>query len=72
MHISDLPLFMHVQHVCVWCPGKPENVVIFPGTGVTGRVIDGRDLPCGYWQLSLGPLEEKPGSSVSLTMDPFL
>ena len=27
-----------------------------PGTGAT----DNCELPCGYWELNLGPLEEQP------------
>ena len=37
----------------------------YPGTGV----IDNCKLPCGYWELNLGPLEEQP---VLLTVEPSL
>jgi len=37
----------------------------FPEAGVT----DGYELPCGCWELNLGPLEEQP---VLLTAEPSL
>jgi hypothetical protein len=39
--------------------------VRFPATGVT----DSCELPCGFWELNLGPLEEQ---SVLLTAEPSL
>ena len=36
-----------------------------PGTGI----IDSYELPCGCWELKLGPLEEKP---VLFTAEPSL
>lgn len=38
------------------------------GGGATGA-IDGRELPCGFWESNLGPLEEQP---TLLTAEPFL
>lgn len=37
-------------HVCLY------EGVGYPGTGVT----DGCELPCGGWEMSLGPLEVQP------------
>lgn len=37
-------------------PQKTEEGVDSPGTGVP----DGRELPCGCWDLNLDPLQEKP------------
>jgi hypothetical protein len=38
---------------------------VSPGTGIT----DGCELPHGFWELNLGPLEEQP---VLFTREPFL
>jgi hypothetical protein len=46
-------------HVCL-CKGVRSS-----GTGVTDRC----ELPCGCWELNLGPLEEQP---VLLTAEPSL
>ena len=46
-------------------PRRPEERVRSQGTRVTG----GCELPCGCWELNLGPLEEQP---VFLTSEPSL
>lgn len=59
-----LPSCMHVQHVYVWCPERPEE----GGAGApeTG-VIDSRESPCGCWELNPSLLEEQHLSSSSYT-----
>ena len=42
---------------------KPQESIITPGTGIT----DSCKLPCGGWELNLGPWAEQ---SVLLTADP--
>lgn len=37
-----------------WCPKKPVDSVESSGTGVTGSF----ELPCEFWELNLGPLQE--------------
>lgn len=44
---------------------RPREAVVSSGMGVRDRY----ELPCRYWQLNLGPLEEHP---VFLTHEPFL
>ena len=44
---------------------RPEVGVRSPVTGVP----DGSELPCGYWELDPGPLEEQP---MLLTTEPSL
>lgn len=61
--MSLLPACMCVCHVCASCPRKPEEGVIFSGTGVTGIC----ELPHGFWELSPGPLY-----SYALTSGPTL
>jgi hypothetical protein len=39
-----------------------QEGVVSPGSGIT----DGAELPCGCWELNLGPLEEQ---SVLLTIE---
>jgi hypothetical protein len=39
-----------------WCLQRPEEGVGHPGPGVT----DGCELPGGFWETNLGPLEEEP------------
>ena len=41
-------------HMCL-APVEPEEGNRSPGTGVT----DGCELPFGYWELNLHPLEEQ-------------
>ena len=52
-------MFVFCLHVCL------HEVVRYPETGVT----DSCELPCGYWELNLGPLKEQP---VPLTTEPSL
>lgn len=39
---------------CIPCLLRPGEGVRSPGSGVT----DGRELPCRFWELKLGPLEQ--------------
>jgi hypothetical protein len=56
-------IYMAVLPVCVSAPCtclvsmEASRVVGSTGTGVT----DGCELPCGCWELNLGPLQEQPG-----------
>lgn len=45
-----------VYHMCAWCFQMPEEGRRSLGTVVT----DSCGLPCGYWGLNPGPLEELP------------
>ena len=54
--------YLHV-YTYAWFLWRPEEGVLFPGTGV----LDGCELPYGPWELSPGPLEEQP---VLLTVSP--
>ena len=55
---KDLKTYLSSFYV-YWC------FVRSPGA----RVTDSYELPCGCWELNLGPLEEQP---VLLTTEPFL
>ena len=46
--------------MCAWPEGSGA-----PSTGIT----NGSQVPCGYWELDLGHLEEQP---VFLTTEPSL
>ena len=61
--MSILPVCRSVCQMHAWYPRRPEEGVREPGTGLTG----GCDLPCGCWELNMGPLEEQ---SVFLTNEP--
>jgi hypothetical protein len=37
--------------------------------GVSSGVTGSYELPCGYWEFNLGPLEEQP---VFITAEPYL
>ena len=65
MCVSVLPAFVSVCTTFTKCPQRPEEGVRSPGTGIT----EGCELPRGYWELNLGPLEEQP---VYLTTEPSL
>jgi hypothetical protein len=55
-------------HVCaphLQCLQRPEEGVRSPGAEDT----DSCELPCGYWELNLGPRQESP---VLLTTEPSL
>lgn len=56
LHMNILPACMSVYHMHAWCWQRPEEDIGSPWTGVTGRC----ELPCGFWVLNLGPLEEQP------------
>jgi hypothetical protein len=45
-------LFIYLYLLSIDC----MKVFDSPGTGVT----EGCELPCGYWELNSGPLEEQP------------
>lgn len=47
--------------VCTMCQESARG----PATGA----LDGCELPCGFWESNLGPLEEQP---TLLTAKPFL
>lgn len=47
---------MSAHRVCAWHPWRAEEDAGSPETGV----INGDELPCGFWGLNLGPLKEKP------------
>jgi hypothetical protein len=56
-------LFLFYMHWCFDCMCVLHEGIGSPGIGV----IDSCELPCGCWELNLGPLEEQP---VLLTTSP--
>ncbi|KAL6083041.1 hypothetical protein STEG23_011297 [Scotinomys teguina] len=54
MCMNVLSANMYVHHVHVWYLRKSEESFRHPGT----RVIDSCEPPCGFWELSPGPLQE--------------
>ena len=52
--LSILPACMYVHYVPVWYHQRSDEGLRSPGTAVT----HGCDLPCGCWELNLGPLQE--------------
>ena len=50
------PACMSVYHIPAQCPGRPEEGIRSPGTGA----VDGCELPCGCWELNVGPLQGQP------------
>jgi hypothetical protein len=59
-----LPVCICIYYMHAWCPWRSEEGVRCPGTEI---IIDGCKLPCGCWELNLGPL-----SPVLLASEPFL
>lgn len=60
--MSILPaLYVCVQSVCL----VPEDSIGSLGTGIS----DDCELPCGFWESKLGPLEDQPAH---LTFQSFL
>ena len=57
-----LPACVSVYHVCVWyyvCDPQKRSEV---GVGASGIVVMGSCEPsCGFWELSLGSLQEESG-----------
>lgn len=43
-----LPEYMHEHHMCAWFPQFPWN-----------WSHRGCDLPCGFWELNVGPLKRQ-------------
>lgn len=56
---------MFVYHMHVWCSWSSDNGSGSPETGVK----DGREAPCGYWELNSSP---SPECQVLLTTEPPL
>lgn len=54
MFMDALPARMVVCSVCVCVGYTGQKGVESPGAGCTG----GCELPCGCWELGLGPIEE--------------
>ena len=48
---------MYMHHSHSWCPGRPEEGSIFPGTGI----VDECEPLCACWELNLGLLGEEQG-----------
>jgi hypothetical protein len=48
-----------------WCPKNPEEGIRYP----QNRDRDGCELPCEYWNLNLGPLEDQ--AVILITMPAF-
>jgi hypothetical protein len=51
--VTILSPFIHVYRLYA-VPGEARKGARFPGIGV----MDGYALPCGFWEMNLGPLEE--------------
>lgn len=65
MCVSVLPTSLSGHHWSAWCPRRPED-----GTGsLELDLTAGHKLPCGFWDLVPGALEEQP---VFLTVSPAL
>jgi hypothetical protein len=53
MCMSVLPTFICIYHMHTCCPGKLEEGMRVPGTGLT----NGFEVPSGFWELNfLDPL----------------
>lgn len=52
IYLKCFACMCYVYHGCAWCQWRPEKIVRFIRTGVTHNF----KLPCGYWELNLGPL----------------
>lgn len=60
---------MYAHRVCAWCLEKSGEGIESSGTTDT----DSCGSPCGFWELKLSPLQEKPvllvGSSAAFQQD---
>lgn len=56
MFVDVLSRRMSVHHICAWCLQRPEMGIRSPEIGV----IDGWELPFGYWESKLCHWELKP------------
>ena len=65
MYMNALPTCMYIHHTYDWCLQSPEDIRS-PGTGVTHSC----ELPCGYWELNQGPLQEQLECSLLLSPAP--
>lgn len=63
-YICVSPACISVHHIHGWCPKRPEEGAAPPETEVYSC-----ELPCRYWELNLGRLEEQ---QAPLTTEPFL
>lgn len=54
MCMGVLPAHMPGDHLCSWYPGRLEEGARYPET----RIAEDCELPCGYWEPFLYPLEE--------------
>jgi hypothetical protein len=54
--IDVLLAYIYIWTECIQCPQRPEEGVRSLGTGVR----DSYELPCGCWELNLGPPEKQP------------
>ena len=52
--MNVLPVCKPVYHICAWCQQGAEAGAGSPRTGV----MDVCELPCGYWELNPGPLQQ--------------
>lgn len=55
--MNVLPTRMSVHRECAWCPGKSEEAVRVPGTGVA----DGSETWWACWDSNGGHLQEQQG-----------
>lgn len=53
-----------VPHMRAWGSRRPGEGIRSPGA----RVTDSSELPCGFWELNSGPLQEQP---VLVTLSPL-
>lgn len=59
-------IHVHAPHtMCMQCSQRPEEIIRSPGTGV----IDGCEVPYGWWGSNQGLLEEQ---TVVVTVEPSL
>lgn len=62
------PHDMSVHHMHAWYPCKTEEGSGFPKT----EISDSDELPCGLWELNLGPLQEQPMALTDISPAPNL
>lgn len=56
MCMSALLTGISLYHMCAWNPGRLEEGIGAPGTGIT----DDSELPGECWELNSGPLKKPP------------
>lgn len=66
-HVYVFCLYSCLCTPCMQCPRRPEEGAKSPTAGVK----EGCDLPCGCWELKLGPLEQPVLLIAELSLQPL-